>query len=980
MFRRVNYLRVLCAAVCTAALGFAGCVTEELPGLPETPDVPAAAGPTLELRIGRSVSSRAGEGITPGTEFSEAEKLVKRVDLFFFEEGATNSSVVRYYAPASVRMNTAEAEKSNQGTLSASVRLEDLFGVSDLRNITSDTDCTVFAVVNNAAATEELLAKHDANGKYTFTLADLKAAKVRSEEFKQLQLEDEAHPEACKNPSFEGFAMFTQATAGDVVTYKPADNALTGTVTVTKLPSKISLSVGFGSADDLKDAGSYTITAKNPNDKDSDTEITWRPYTEEADAFEAYIVNGVQAAYLGLYDTLADAEHPTVGTLAEEDFFDLWYYDEENEHPDKDFSNYAHPLVPVGQPGDGAAGSFYPYAMNAPFYTYPSEWTTGVLEQHRTYLILKVNWMPYDGTPENIEEDYLLETYYKIPLNVETNRVLPNRHYHVKVRINTLGGQHFGEPVLLEDCSCEVLPWGSKTIDANLRDTRYLEVQQTVKDIDGKEYTAIMNNVNTVTIPFLSSHKTEIESIKITYKDLEDFDTSDPSRAQNLEYYSEGVDQVQSIVLDYFVRASKEDLANNKWQGIYIDDIRQTMTIQHYIGKSEPETISGETHYIPNTGDKYKYIPYIIEIVLRHEDNGQMEKKTMTIKHYPPIYVEGEVNTSINLTGYTGSSLTKQVGNYDMYNSGAQMNFFGFVRVNSNEPIRTSGMVGLRLYYVYNYDTIRDNPYGGLEGMTKAGAADKGENNPIMYVITATQLDEEWQDFHIADPRSYYVNNDLTGERLIDVYDATKANEASWSVNARHIDIDKNAQNNNGPKLRFYYPARESLAQEDQWAIAPRFRIGSSFGSHYGGSPLGILSSPRKISREDARKRCASYQEYGYPAGRWRLPTLGELQFVMALSRRKVIPPLFATGQVYFTAQGGYTFASDGTPTVDNENGFTRCVYDDWYWTERDGKPDHLTSTDDMYNNGYVFIWGDREKNNPQVQPPVSTGETDQQP
>ena len=40
--------------------------------------------------------------------------------------------------------------------------------------------------------------------------------------------------------------------------------------------------------------------------------------------------------------------------------------------------------------------------------------------------------------------------------------------------------------------------------------------------------------------------------------------------------------------------------------------------------------------------------------------------------------------------------------------------------------------------------------------------------------------------------------------------------------------------------------------------------------------------------------RCAGYQEAGYPAGRWRVPTMAEINYIVQLSGWGVIPSLFS--------------------------------------------------------------------------------------
>ena len=136
--------------------------------------------------------------------------------------------------------------------------------------------------------------------------------------------------------------------------------------------------------------------------------------------------------------------------------------------------------------------------------------------------------------------------------------------------------------------------------------------------------------------------------------------------------------------------------------------------------------------------------------------------------------------------------------------------------------------------------------------------------------------------------------------------------------------------------------------------IAPKFIVASSYGK----------TSP--TSYEGAQKRCASYQENGYPAGRWRLPTAAEIQFMITMSDLGRIPSLFEpdatsyywAGGVYGigrtktnnkwtindlssktfdtrSGQSGYWFSESSGgwfPSTTYYGVWTRCVYDEWYW------------------------------------------------
>jgi hypothetical protein len=125
--------------------------------------------------------------------------------------------------------------------------------------------------------------------------------------------------------------------------------------------------------------------------------------------------------------------------------------------------------------------------------------------------------------------------------------------------------------------------------------------------------------------------------------------------------------------------------------------------------------------------------------------------------------------------------------------------------------------------------------------------------------------------------------------------------------------------------------------------IAPLFKIQSS----YGAAAYGVFF-------DVAQKRCATYQEAGYPAGRWRLPTLAEIAFIVKLQNDGVLEKVFNTSATgYWTSSGGklvansemtYTKNFKDEDTNDPKSSiysYVRCVYDLWYWGSDPVKPTH---------------------------------------
>ena len=80
-------------------------------------------------------------------------------------------------------------------------------------------------------------------------------------------------------------------------------------------------------------------------------------------------------------------------------------------------------------------------------------------------------------------------------------------------------------------------------------------------------------------------------------------------------------------------------------------------------------------------------------------------------------------------------------------------------------------------------------------------------------------------------------------------------------------------------------------------------------------------------------ERCASYQEDGYPAGRWRLPTEAEIVFVYHLAEDlELLSNPFYYQSNYWANSGRRIYQGNFQPASTGGNYSSRCVYDLWYW------------------------------------------------
>lgn len=222
---------------------------------------------------------------------------------------------------------------------------------------------------------------------------------------------------------------------------------------------------------------------------------------------------------------------------------------------------------------------------------------------------------------------------------------------------------------------------------------------------------------------------------------------------------------------------------------------------------------------------------------------------------------------------------------------------------------------------------IGGNPYGGQAGSNKNGN---------MYVITTTAFNSG--NYIIADPRKPEVDNLLK-------------DGSNWTYSTTSIQ--------GGSRKLSYYHSTDTLTTNDN-NVSPKFRIASSWG---------VANS---MDYDNAFRRCAAYQEDGYPAGRWRVPTKAEVLYLIKLSADGTIPVLFGTltkdEYAYYWCNSGYIAASrnqsGNQPPIYTHSHYNsdetysewmgqssvRCVYDDWFWENTDYPRLSSYST---------FTWGD---------------------
>ena len=334
------------------------------------------------------------------------------------------------------------------------------------------------------------------------------------------------------------------------------------------------------------------------------------------------------------------------------------------------------------------------------------------------------------------------------------------------------------------------------------------------------------------------------------------------------------------------------------------------------------------THILDNdlNGSTYDVSEYTITFRIRQISNTDYYKD-ITIHQYPAIRIDLQ------------------------WNSGSDDTNKGYAFVNASTKKQEE-------QNKWTSNTIRNNWNYYLGSSPGYGSSSNDNRNMVVIETTVLPSDSE---FMLGDPRSSYIDNLNASWPSSTV--AQREAVADWSFSSPSIDPGNR-------KLKYYYPVDKSNAANN--IIAPKFRIASSWGA------------TQPVSYANAFRRCASYQEDGYPAGRWRLPTVAEIQYIAKLNADGKIKRLLGSDSLRnnqnqieettnYWSNSGYTTVYNGTnaewqsyqsinmpmpvlgtnsslissTTVQSGNSvYIRCVYDDWYWGD-----DRVDKT--------TFTWGD---------------------
>ena len=601
------------------------------------------------------------------------------------------------------------------------------------------------------------------------------------------------------------------------------------------------------------------------------------------EGMEIYLVNGVKTVALSGEDSTPE-------------YFS--YYNGRKRFVTKDLDNHYTALV--GMEGD--------YYSTYPMYMYPQHWTYGSSDGYdrEPYLKLVVPWARLSEGGFSSTQKQL---YYKIVMPDDARpefrrKFVRNNWYHINIDVGMLGAETDEAAVTIDPCTCYMVYWqGSKAIDkeASIGRARYLTVERD---------SIILNNIDRYEINYTTSHPVIIKPGSISA--TRPYYGKDPVVGQQK---LGGVVRkgTQGLIYDpdtyYLEYDMSHRMALNQGEDWFYNS-GTYLALEHPLNPD----------YTSNTFD---YSPYTITFTLVHEDrpNDTRYMKDIYIKQYPAIYIETTRNSDDTFV-YVGHD---NLGNNDKWGKKIHTSdHWGYVYVDAEQIVRpdvsnaTINQHYMDIWQSQGFYYPNAEEYHWRVVWYTGGSRDIFGIN--ITVLPPTSASNTGTTFVIGDPRCAEIDN------------------------LRNSDSDPTNDFNNAPalydgdqerSLKYYYPAEGTDRTVNM--MAPAYHIASKCG----GVEFGDLTF------EQAKMRCATFQEDGFPAGRWRLPTQGEIHFIAMLSANGAFEPLFSNNSTYWSANGAVKVSSGSVSIMHPTAALSRCVYDTWYWGN------------EQLDNREQFVWGD---------------------
>ncbi len=864
---------------------------------------------------GGAVTKGSVTQITDGSpgEGTYGENYLKTLDFFFYLEGSGDDDGVDYNnqplpSPKPIYHIHKDNVNANTtwtlGELANRTVLDAIFASSDR--------CVVYVIANYTPSTP-----------FATQFADQNNYNLKRIALRQLVAESVFNKVSTNGEDGEPQSCFVMEGSTEIQrTLKSGYYYVSGNVPLYRSASKVRLEVTI--PESLYDAGNPADYANYPDRRVKDGNgFTWIPQPE---GMKAVLVHGVKKGIICAMDESYSYNIASTDYFAEASSTDLI-----------DVYGHAMHLTKTNETSGAVVSKSYEHKV--PMYSYPtSDWKGNA--NNETHMMLVLPWarLNDDGTINVVKN-----TYYQIPISVNptdpTYQLKHNRYYRMEVTVGILGSFELEDKVNLYPSTYVILDWSTMNDEStqsvsnvNMAQTSYLAVA-THRDT--------LNNVTSHGVEYASSHDVTVTVTKIEYLNYKNkivrMARITPSQPNRIYYYTQN-----STTGEWDVYNSYETST-----GIYASYVANATTKEGYI------TL---THTIPSS----QYTPVNVYVTV---SNGVVQDEEIIFTQYPPISIEGNLsNGYVFVKEYSNSSevnniytdngewigkLNERTGAASLTATGTNTNPMLYsIKISSFSPTDDYILGDPR---VSTPSTVAPNWYGSIAYYyNQAEAASHGsyttETGTFYFSYSEWQANQSIitrEDETTSNSYSNFTNNWYLYNSEANAYGPDSNGYYYWRTGSGgwgggNYTYHRRRYSYTGTRyvvssgLTNYYPTSTGGTS---MMIAPEILIASSYGK----------TTYSEMTLDRAVMRCALYQEDGYPAGRWRLPTFAEVKFIMGLSTNNTIPTLFQmdkpdyvgywcangkvvannSGQILLETPGNYTNSSNTAP---------RCVYDLWYW------------------------------------------------
>lgn len=872
---------------------------------------------TLTVRCDEPVMTRAEDPVPKNGVTSFNENLILSVDFLFYPGASPDGDVPAVYH---IRRERSRTEATEAVDWEITLRLkEDL--IEDIFPNGNGSQATVYALVN-----------FDAD-----FIGDLDLSETSRTQLDQKRIvTDFAQTESSYiMPSFlmDGSTILT-------LTYNDEKPSVTGPdIEVKRFAAKLTMGIHVAPRVVLKHREVTEPGKTTPPDE------TWEPVLR---TMRLYLVDGVKSVLLS-----AD------GLDSNPDYFS--YRNDANKRP---FLNSdGTPCLSTETLNE------VEYYQTWPMYSYPRQWdkehpdysltdyTQSKLPTEAPYFKLELDWRRVEDSNYSFEQR---KYYYKVFIPYEEFK--RNSWYGFYLNVGILGTETDEGKTVLEP-SCFLLDWQNKSLAINkaavISKARYISVERSQWEI---------NNLNTLTIPFLSSHDVVVvgeydpdRKPKATRPYYGEITTAHPVGSYHEDFHAWiREDGKGGYLLDYSNQPAGEEYQKYE-PANWLDNTSTSIVLNHAL----------ENRYNDPDVKDFDYSPYTIEFDIVHDDlekypnsiTYQQYIRHITITQYPGIYIDRLHNSD--------DKIRKRGGVYGYAEDDPDYNWtkdpekypWGYVFINGGRFVRwDSGTNANQSKDPYWKLSTKDKPEYQWQAVWYTGGGTDIFNIHVT-VLPSTST------FLIGDPRQDRENNlddssvypnlyEFSADTETDIPYLEAIREGEQYPGGKRTGFNVADALYDGPQraLTWYYPT--DATSRTEYMVSPGYRISTKFG----GTEYGNLD------KAHAEYRCAGYQEDGLPGGRWRLPTKAEINFIAQLSAKKFFEHIFTSGSgsaTYWSAHGAITVNADDGTVKDSgsSTALLRCVYDSWYWDEvdrREGLKD--TGDDPRFDPRTTFHWGDRKR------------------